>query len=545
MSLYENVPVCECIREIGRQPISLRWIDINKGDDVNPNYKSRLVAREINIHKGEDLFAATPPLEAMKAVLSMTATANKGEILMTNDISRAFFHAKVKRDVYVQLAEEDRGPHEEGICGKLRYSMYGTRDAAQHWFEEYSSQLCSVGFRQGRATPCVFYHPERRIRTMVHGDDYVSTGMPKDVEWMNLQFESKYTVKTQLLGPGPNEVKQVKILNRIITWDGKQGIIYEADPRHVEIVVDQLQLDDAKLVTTPGTKEEGRTQEGMDTGLDPERASRYPALVARCNYLALGRPDVAFSVNELARRMATPTAGDWLRLKRFGRYLKGRPRLQQTFEWQAARTIMKTFSDADWAGRKQTRRSTTGGCITIGAHTIKSWSKTQSFIALSSAESELYAAVKASAGTLGMMAMMADLGYTLQGEVWDDASAALGIINRNGLGKTRHIDTSLLWVQETAAPQRLKYEKVLGRENLADLYTKYLDTGTMDHHVRILKHKHQEGRAEEAPRFHAISQSIDAYFTDKNCENWKWLDQAAGYEERRRRCARDQRQQRQ
>lgn len=280
MSVYEKILVSEYIKRTSRQPISVRWIDKNKGDDANQIYRSRLAAPEINIHKRDDFFAATPPLEAMKAVLSMTAIANKGEILMVNDIRKVFFHARAKRDVYVQLAEEDRGPNEEGLCGKLRYSMYGTRDVAQNWLEEYSSQLCSVGFRQGRATAYVFYHPERRMRTMLHGDDYISTGMPKELERMKRQTENKCTVKTQLLGPGPGETKQVKIINRIITWDGKQCIIYEVDPRHVEIVVKQLQLNDAKPVTTPGTKEEGRTQEGMDTSLDQEGASRYRALVA-------------------------------------------------------------------------------------------------------------------------------------------------------------------------------------------------------------------------------------------------------------------------
>ena len=67
---------------------------------------------------------------------------------MVNDISRAFFHAKAKRDVYVQLATEDKLPGEEGMCGKLRYSMHGTRDAAQNWYEEYSGELKEMGFTQ-------------------------------------------------------------------------------------------------------------------------------------------------------------------------------------------------------------------------------------------------------------------------------------------------------------------------------------------------------------------------------------------------------------
>ena len=116
MMLYTKMPINECVKATGRQPISFRWIDINKGDSETPNYRSRLVAREINTHKREDLFAATPPLEAMKTILSMTATANKGEVLMINDISRALFHAQVKRAVFVQLAKEDQKDGEEGMC---------------------------------------------------------------------------------------------------------------------------------------------------------------------------------------------------------------------------------------------------------------------------------------------------------------------------------------------------------------------------------------------------------------------------------------------
>ena len=117
------------------------------------------------------------------------------------------------------------------------------------------------------------------------------------------------------------------------------------------------------------------------------------------------------------------------RLKRLGRYLKGKPRLQQIYQWQHEQVTLKVYSDADGAGCRNTRKSTTGGCIQIGKHTVKGWSKTQSLIALSSGQSELYATLKAAAEGLGMLAMLNDLGWKLRGEVWGDASAALGIIH--------------------------------------------------------------------------------------------------------------------
>ena len=63
-NVYTKVPVEECYRVTKKGPIGVRWVDINKGDSANPDYRSRLVAKEIKRDKREDLFAATPPLEA-------------------------------------------------------------------------------------------------------------------------------------------------------------------------------------------------------------------------------------------------------------------------------------------------------------------------------------------------------------------------------------------------------------------------------------------------------------------------------------------------
>merc|ERR1711938_185593 len=124
MGLYDKVPIAECYEKTGKGPISTKWIDINKGDQTVPKYRSRNVAREIARSKKDGLFAATPPLEVMKLLLSMLASGNKGERLMVADVKRAYFHAKSKRTTYVQLPPEDVRPGEENMCGRLNYSMH-------------------------------------------------------------------------------------------------------------------------------------------------------------------------------------------------------------------------------------------------------------------------------------------------------------------------------------------------------------------------------------------------------------------------------------
>ena len=304
--------------------------------------------------------------------------------------------------------------------------MYGTRDAAQNWHNEYSQQLLDAGFKQGKASPCIFYHPEKRIRTYVHGDDYVSSRRPEALKWMQKKLEEKDQVKTQCLGPGKEESRQFKILIRFVTWHEHKGIAYEADPRHAELVIEQLNLKEAKPVSTPGTREEGRTKEAHDETLSENESTRYRAVIARCNYLSPDRFDIAYAVKELARAMASPTEGDMQRLKRLGRYLIKKPRLQQWYDWQPAQGKITIHSDADGAGCKQTRKSTTGGCVMLGTHTIKAWSRTQSLIALSSGESELYAALKAAAETLGILSMAKGFEWKLAGEIWGGCQRCTG-----------------------------------------------------------------------------------------------------------------------
>ena len=73
--VWDVVPMRECFNKTGKPPIRGRWVDINKGDDTEPNYRSRWVGMEFKVNDGrEDLFAATPPIEAIKALLSLAAS---------------------------------------------------------------------------------------------------------------------------------------------------------------------------------------------------------------------------------------------------------------------------------------------------------------------------------------------------------------------------------------------------------------------------------------------------------------------------------------
>ena len=132
--------------------ISTRWLDINKGDQRNPNFRARLVGREIKTDSRLDLFAAAPPLESLRMICSMCASNQARQNpyrIMSVDVRRAYFYAKATRPVSTEIPIEDFESGDEGKVARLNLSLYGPRDAAQNWDKEYTTFLQESGFKTG------------------------------------------------------------------------------------------------------------------------------------------------------------------------------------------------------------------------------------------------------------------------------------------------------------------------------------------------------------------------------------------------------------
>jgi len=254
----------------------------------------------------------------------------------------------------------------------------------------------------------------------------------------------------------------------------------------IEVQVEICEIDEAP-------------QEDDDVPLEGEEHSLYRAVTARINFLSQDRAELLFAAKECSRMMSSPCKGDLGPLKRIGRYLLGRPRSVMMYAWQDTPSCITVFTDSNWAGCKTTRKSTSGATFMHGGHLLKAYSRTQANIALSSAEAELYATVVAASEGLGMKAMAKDFGMSLDPYLNVDASAAIGIMQRKGLGKLRHLDTQSLWIQDAVRQCRVIVEKVKGTENPADLMTKHLDGPSMSDMLKRCGIQSRDGRAAIAP----------------------------------------------
>ena len=333
---------------------------------------------------------------------------------------------------------------------------------------------------------------------MVHGDDFTFLGCDDQLDFCTKMMQDKYEVKVRgRLGPGAKEDKTRTILNRCVEWKA-EVIHYEADPRHAEILIRDLKLTAAKAMATPGIKLPVISDED-NRCFPPDEATRFRQLIARSNFISQDRPDVQYAVKEIARGMANPRMQDWERLLRLGKYLAGKPRYVIVFGKQKDVHAIHSFGDSDFAGEVGTRKSTSGGICSIGDHTVKSWSSTQSIIALSTGEAELYAINKSAATALGLQSLLNDLGVSLDIKIFTDASTGKSIASRKGLGKVRHISVNELWIQDKVSSKALQIIKIKNKFNPADLMTKHLSREEIRQIMDGLDHRHLTGRNADAP----------------------------------------------
>jgi len=186
------------------------------------------------------------------------------------------------------------------------------------------------------------------------------------------------------------------------------------------------------------------------------------------------RPDILYTLKELGRRLQKPRECDWRLLKHLTRYLQGTRDLVMVMQCNGDTARVIGQSDSDWAGCRSTRKSTMCGIVVWAGIPITMFSRTQSVVALSSPESEYYGGCAVASECLYVRTILDFWGYRPSIEIQLDASSAIAIGNRHGLGKVRHMEVKYLWLQQLVATKHVRLVKVRGTEHPPDMGTKHL-----------------------------------------------------------------------
>ena len=136
-------------------------------------------------------------MEAFRYLIHEAATVRAAEptgshVLMINDVSRAIVEAPATRDFCIEIPQEymtDADRRHDQV-GRLRMSLFGTRDAAMHWQSDVAREMIKAGLRRGKYNPCLYLHEKRNLITFLHCDDFATVGTKENVKWFKETLEN-------------------------------------------------------------------------------------------------------------------------------------------------------------------------------------------------------------------------------------------------------------------------------------------------------------------------------------------------------------------
>lgn len=268
-----------------------------------------------------------------------------------------------------------------------------------------------------------------------------------------------------------------KVLGIRITRDKAAGTLRMDQEEYIKGIMDRFGMEKCKVSPTPLCP---RSKLSVNQGPsdDNERARMaampYREAIGSLMYLMVStRPDLAQAVGILSRFLNDPGEAHWVEVKRVFRYLQGTRDLGLVYSMGQG-VILEGYTDSDWAGDVDDRRSTSAYVMLLGKGAVSWKSKRMSSVALSSTEAEYMASTEASKEVLWIKDFLWELGMQ-QGTVivYTDNQSSIKVM-RNPVGHSRmkHIELQAYFVRDLIVRKQLEFVYCSTEEQVADSLTK-------------------------------------------------------------------------
>jgi hypothetical protein len=394
--------------------------------------KARLVAKGYSQVKGLDFdetYAAVARLESICILLAYDTY--HGFMLYQMDVKSAFLNGPIKEEVYVEKPPGFEDSEYPNHVYKLSKALYGLKKAPRAWYECMRDFLITNGFKVGKVDPTLFTKTiaKNLFICQIYVDDIIfgSTNKSSCEEFSRIMIQK---FEMSMMG----ELKyflgfQIKQL---------QEDTFISQTKYIQDILKKFGMKNAKPIKTPmGTN--GHLD--LDTEGKSVDQKVYRSMIGSLLYLCASRPDIMISVCMRARFHENPKEVHLRAVKRIMRYLVYTPKFG-LWNPKGSTFDLIGYSDADYAGCKIDRKSTSGTCQFLGRSLVSWASKKQNSVALSTVEVEYIDAGHCCAQLLWMRQTLRDYGYKLSKVplLCDNESAIRMTDNPVEHSRTKHID---------------------------------------------------------------------------------------------------------
>ena len=471
--------------------VGTRWIfKIKRNPDGSiQRYKARLVAKGYTQQYGIDYnetFAPTLKYKSFRTLVVLSIHMH--HTLHQLDVKTAFLHASVHENIYMSKPDglDVHDDDEHAYVYKLNQALYGLKQAPHEWNKTIHRYLCSLGWTSCVKDPCL-YVKRTRTNMMILGlfvDDMTASVHPDDV----MQWEyDKYMLQTKY------EITDIGVVKHVLgmtithhTDDNNQSYTSISQRSYINDKLTEFNFTQSRPSTTPEEVQSHKHTHDTTTALDAHEHTLYRNIVGSLMYASLTtRPDITHAVNVLSRSNSNPTRASLVKAKRVLRYLAGTPTLGLTYTHSHTQmhdaVTVTAYSDADWGGDLDDRKSTTGYVMFINDNPVSWNSKKQQTVALSSAESEYMAISECMKEMLWLRALLSELGVrtVTPSIVHVDNQAAIQISNTDTHhDRTKHIDIRHHFIRDCINTGDVRLQWIETKMQRADIFTKALGSNS-------------------------------------------------------------------
>ncbi|GJX76006.1 putative ribonuclease H-like domain-containing protein [Tanacetum coccineum] len=461
----------------GHRAIGTKWVYRNKKDErgIVIRNKARLVAQGHTQEEGieyNEVFAPVARIEAIRIFLAYASYM--GFMVYKMDVKSSFLYGQIEEEVYVcqPLGFED--PDHPNKVYKVVKALYSLHQALRAWYDTLANYLLCNGFERGKVDQTLFIkrHKGHILLVQIYVDDIIFGSTKKE---LCDEFEKLMKDKFQMSSMG-----ELTFFLGLQVQQNKKGIFISQD-KYVHEILRKFNYSDVKSASTPTDLEKPLVQDGDTADVDEHL---YRSMIGSLMYLTASRPDIMFAVCACARFQVSPKSSHLLAVKRIFRYVKGKPSLGLWYSKDSPLELV-AYTDSDYAGAIQDRKSTTGGCQFLGNRLISWQCKKQTVVATSTTEAEYVAAASCCGQVLWIQNQLLDYGYNFMDTVIyiDNTSTICIIENPVQHSKTKHIEIRHHFIRDCNAKKLIQMAKIDTQHNVADLLTKGFDAGRFQYLV--------------------------------------------------------------